>query len=385
MAKYSIPYGRQHVTDEDIKAVADVLKSDYLTQGSKVKEFEQAFAHYVDAKYAVSVSSGTAALHLANLALGLKKGQKVLTTPTTFAATANSVLFCGAEVDFIDIDPDTYLMDLGKLEDKLSSVATNTYVGVIPVDLAGLSVDTEKLRKIAKKYSLWIIEDACHAPGGYFIDSEGRKVLCGSNYYADLSCFSFHPVKHITTGEGGMVTTNDERIYKKLLRLRSHGITKEGMPNGEGGWYHEMRELGYNYRLPDINCALGLSQLKRAQEGLLKRQQIAAHYNLAFQRIDKIKIQAQPSNKKNAYHLFIIEVEDRKKLYDHLQQNNIFVQIHYLPTHLHPYYKSLGWGEGNFPYAEKYYNRCISLPMFPTLAMDEQKYVIQQVLEFYNG
>lgn len=384
MAKYSISYGRQHITDEDIQAVVEVLKSKNLTQGPKVNEFEEAFANYVGAKYGVAVSSGTAALHLANLALDLKKGQKVLTTPTTFAATANAVLFCNAEVDFIDIDPDTYLIDLDKLEEKLSLAAIDAYAGIIPVDLAGLPVNTEKLRKIAKKYGLWIIEDACHAPGAYFVDSFGRKSLCGSNDYADLSCFSFHPVKHITSGEGGMVTTNDKKIYKKLLRLRSHGITKEGMPNGAGGWYHEMRELGYNYRLPDINCALGLSQLKRAHAGLVKRQQIAEHYNLAFQGIDKIKIQAQPSNKTNAYHLYIIEVENRKKLYDYLHKNNIFVQIHYLPTHLHPYYKSLGWEKGNFPHAENYYNKCLSLPMYPTLTLDEQEYVIDKVLEFYK-
>ncbi|MBT5419790.1 MAG: aminotransferase class I/II-fold pyridoxal phosphate-dependent enzyme, partial [Candidatus Cloacimonetes bacterium] len=265
-----IPYGKQYITQSDIDAVVDTLKSDFLTQGPKVKEFENNFAEYVDAKYAVAVTNGTAALHLSTIALDVKKGDKVITTPITFAASANSVLYCGGEVDFVDISPDTYTIDLDKLEQKLENSSKFTYTGIIPVDFAGYPVDMERLREIADKHKLWILEDACHAPGGYFLDSKGQNQYCGNGVYSDLQIFSFHPVKHIATGEGGMITTNNKDLYEKLLMLRTHGITKEisKLEENHGGWYYEMQELGYNYRMSDINCALGVSQLCRAKKGI---------------------------------------------------------------------------------------------------------------------
>lgn len=223
----SIPYGRQQITDEDIQAVVETLKSDYLTQGPKIAEFEKAFANYVGADYAVAVSNGTAGLHLCTLALDVREGDKVITTPITFAASANCVRYCGGEVVFADIDPVSYLLDIHSVRKLLESSPKGTYKGIIPVDFAGRAVHLEEYRKLADEYDLWIIEDACHAPGGYFIDSKGIKQFCGNGNFADLSVFSFHPVKHIAAGEGGMITTNDEKLYQKLLRLRSHGITKD--------------------------------------------------------------------------------------------------------------------------------------------------------------
>jgi UDP-4-amino-4,6-dideoxy-N-acetyl-beta-L-altrosamine transaminase len=381
----SIPYGRQSISEEDINAVVDTLRSDFLTQGPRVIEFEKAFAEYVGAKYAVAVSNGTAALHLCTLALGVEKGQKVITTPITFAASANCVLYVGGEVVFSDIDKDSALIDLDYVEKMLSESPEGTYSGIIPVDFAGLSVDMERVKKLAEKYNLWVIEDACHAPGGFFTDSVGNKQFCGNGNFSDLSIFSFHPVKHIAAGEGGMVTTNDEELYKKLLRLRTHGITKdpELLRENHGAWYYEMQELGYNYRLSDINAALALSQLNRADEGLKRRREIANIYDEAFS--DNTSINPIPSAEDNghAYHLYIIRVSKRKGLYDHLRSLNIFAQVHYIPVHTLPYYKDLGWKKGDMPVAESYYEECLSLPMFPSLTEEEQRFVIKSVKEFY--
>lgn len=379
-----ISYGRQNITQEDIEIVVKTLKSDFLTQGPLVKEFEDKFARYVGAKYAVAVTNGTDALHLCSLGLGVETGHKVITTPITFVASANSVLYCGGEIDFVDIDPKTYTMDLDKLENKLESNPAGTYKGVIPVDLAGYPVNVERLRQIANRHKLWIIEDACHAPGGYFTDSENKQQYCGNGAYSDLQIFSFHPVKHITTGEGGMVTTNNKTLYDKLKLLSSHGITKDSLKleENQGGWYYEMQELGYNFRLSDINCALGVSQLDRAKEGLFVRNKIAEKYNNAFNKIDGIITPFVAENVFHAYHLYIIQVENRKGLYDFLRENNIFTQVHYIPVHLNPFYKKMGWGKGDFPIAEAYYEKCLSLPMFSCLTDSEQDYIIEKVLEF---
>ncbi len=385
MPNYSIPYGRQYITEEDIQAVVDVLKSDFLTQGPKVHEFENAFAKYVGSKYAVAVNNGTAALHLSNLVMGVKSGQKVITTPITFAASANSVLYCGGEVDFVDIDPDTYLLDLDKLEDKLEASPKGTYQGVIPVDLAGFPVDTERLRKIADKYNLWVIEDACHAPGGHYIDSRGQEIRCGSNVYTDLTCFSFHPVKHIAAGEGGMITTRDEDIYRRLLKLRTHGISKDNLQKNEGGWYYEMQELGFNYRLPDINAALGSSQLKKAEKGINKRRQIASKYDRAFKSVNKISIQFVPQEVNHAYHLYIIKAENRLGLYEYLKDAGVYTQVHYIPVHTLPFYKEKGLKEDDYPVADNYYKQCLSLPMFPSLTEQEQDFVISKVIDFITN
>ena len=389
-----IPYGRQNITQDDINAVIETLQSDFLTQGPKILEFENAFAKYVGSKYAVAVANGTAALHLCTLALDVKKGQKVITTPITFAASANCVRYCDGEVVFADIDPETYLLDFDSVKSILEASPMGTYQGIIPVDFAGRAVDIEKFRKLADEYNLWIIEDSCHAPGGCFIDEKGNEQNCGNGNFADLAIFSFHPVKHIASGEGGMITTNNEELYQKLLMLRTHGIVKsnELYTNSiefAGGkdtyplWYMEMQELGFNYRLTDFQAALGLSQLKRADEGLQRRREIAKTYYEAFKNKSFIKGQSGVVEG-HAYHLYIIEAENRLGLYNFLRTQNIFAQIHYIPCHLMPYYKEFGWKEGDMPNAEKYYKHCISLPMYPTLTNEEQLFVIQSIIEFYG-
>ena len=394
MEQKAIPYGRQHITQEDIDAVIETLQSDFLTQGPKILEFENAFAKYVGSKYAVAVANGTAALHLCTLALDVKKGQKVITTPITFAASANCVRYCDGEVVFADIDPETYLLDFDSVKSILEASPMGTYQGIIPVDFAGRAVDLEKFRKLADEYNLWIIEDSCHAPGGCFIDEKGNEQNCGNGNFADLAIFSFHPVKHIASGEGGMITTNNEELYQKLLMLRTHGIVKsnELYTNSiefAGGkdiyplWYMEMQELGFNYRLTDFQAALGLSQLKRADEGLQRRREIAKTYYEAFKNKSFIKGQSGVVEG-HAYHLYIIEAENRLGLYNFLRTQNIFAQIHYIPCHLMPYYKEFGWKEGDMPNAEKYYKHCISLPMYPTLTNEEQLFVIQSIIEFYG-
>jgi len=329
--------------------------------------------------------------------LGVKEGQKVITTPITFAASANCVRYCGGEVVFADIDPETYLIDIKQVKKLLEGSPKGTYSGIIPVDFAGRSVDMEAFHQLANEYDLWIIEDACHAPGAFFQNSEATKIKSGSGKYANLAIFSFHPVKHIACGEGGMVTTNDEALYHKLMMLRTHGITRNtneftntlefanGTTSHDGnwpGWYMEMQELGYNYRLTDIQAALGASQLKRADLGLKRRREIAAKYHLAFENMGQIKGHSKVVEG-HAYHLYIIEVEDRLALYNYLKTQNIFPQIHYIPAHLMPYYRQFGWTEGNMPKAERYYGRCLSLPMYPSMSEEEQKFVIAKIKEFY--
>lgn len=386
-----IPYGKQHITEEDIQLVVDVLKSDYLTQGPKIIEFERAMASYLGCKFAVAVSNGTAALHLSALALGVKKGQKIITTPITFAASANCIRYCDGEVVFADIDPETYLLDLESVRKILDASPKGTYQGIIPVDFSGRAVDLEAFRALADEFNCWIIEDACHSPGGYFIDSKGIQQNCGNGNLAELSIFSFHPVKHIACGEGGMITTNDEALYQKLLQLRTHGIVKNDtlftnsiqLAGGEStypNWYMEMQELGYNYRLTDFQAALGLGQLSRAEKGLEIRRNIAQKYTQAFENISGIK-RKSGTVMGHAYHLYVIEVEERLHLYNYLKANNIFAQIHYFPTHLMPYYQNLGWKEGDLPHAENYYKNCISLPMFPSLTDEQFDYVVEMVLQ----
>ncbi|NRF39187.1 UDP-4-amino-4,6-dideoxy-N-acetyl-beta-L-altrosamine transaminase [Pedobacter foliorum] len=392
-----IPYGRQNITDEDIRVVVETLKSDYLTQGPKIEEFEVAFAKYVGSKYAVALANGTAALHLCALALDVKEGSKVITTPITFAASANCIRYCGGEVVFSDIDPETYLLDINKVKSLLEASPKGTYQGIVPVDFGGRAVNLEEFKALADEYGLWLIEDACHAPGGYFIDSKGETQNCGNGKNADLAIFSFHPVKHIASGEGGMITTNDEELYRKLLMLRTHGITKSadsfqntkdfaaGLENQTSypGWYMEMQTLGYNYRLTDFQAALGLSQLNRADVGIKRRREIALKYAEEFKGKPFIKGQAD-SIEGHAYHLYIIEAENRVGLYDYLREHKIFAQIHYIPCHLMPYYKELGWKEGDMPNSENYYRYCISLPMYPTLTDEEQQFVIATINAFYE-
>lgn len=397
----AIPYGRQNITDEDITAITAVLKSDYLTQGPKIAEFEEAFANYVGSKFAVAVSNGTAALHLCAMAMNVEKGHKVITSPITFAASANCIRYCGGEVAFADIDAETFLLDVNAVRKLLEDSPKGTYSGIVPVDFAGRAVDLEAFKELAVEYGLWIIEDACHAPGGFFLDSKGNKQKCGNGNFADVAIFSFHPVKHIACGEGGMITTNDKAFHERLLRLRTHGITKDpdqfqnsidlavGSTQNTGtntqypAWYMEMQELGYNYRITDMQAALGKSQLKRAEEGINRRREIAKNYFEALEGKRFILNQSGIING-HAYHLYVIEVENRLGLYNHLREHQIYAQIHYIPTHLMPYYKAQGHKENDLPIAETYYNYCLSLPMYPTMKQEEQDRVIETVLSFYN-
>ena len=392
-----IPYGRQYITEEDIEEVIKALKSDFMTQGPAIKTFEENFAKYIGARYAVAISNGTAALHLSALALNLGPGDKVITSPITFAASANCVRYCGADVVFADIDPITYLLDIAKVEALLLASPKGTYKGIIPVDFAGRAVDLQAFKKLANEYDCWLIEDACHAPGAYFTDSDRVQQNSGNGAFADLAIFSFHPVKHIATGEGGMITTNDEKLYNKLLMLRTHGITRNSdlfindptFATGQEsdsypGWYMEMQTLGFNYRITDFQSALGSSQLKRADSGLKRRREIAARYNEVFS--DKSYIRGHSGNVEgHAYHLYVIETQDRLGLYNYLRERDIFTQVHYIPCHLMPYYRDLGWKEGDLPLAEQYYKQCLSLPMYPTLSDDQQEFVIASIRDYFNS
>ncbi len=395
MPENMIPYGRQHITDDDVAAVTQALRGPLLTQGPHIAEFERAFAAYIGAEYAVAVSNGTAALHLCCLALGVTAGTRVITTPITFSASANCVRYCGGEIFFADIDPVTALLDINAVGTLIDQHPRGYFSGIIPVDFAGYPVDLAAFRALADEHGLWLLEDSCHSPGGSFLDQQGVEHRCGDGSLADLAIFSFHPVKHIAAGEGGMITTNDEARYKHLLRLRTHGITSKpdevtafipGDPE-RGGWYMELQELGYNYRLTDFQAALGNSQLQRANAMLDRRRAIARRYDNAFGNTPGTPIVTivPPGSVGHAYHLYVIQVDDRKGLYDFLRTKNILAQVHYVPVHLMPYYRQFGWKPGDFLHAEHYYARCLSLPMFPGLTDEEQTYVIEQVRAYVNG
>ena len=377
-----IPYGRQNIDSEDINAVIDVLKSDFITQGPVISKFENEFSKYVGSKFSVAVSSATAGLHLSVLSLNLKKGDRVITSPISFATTANCIRYCGAEVWFADIDPKSYLISLEKTEELIESKPKGFFKGIIPVNFGGLPVNLEEFRNLANKHNLWIVEDAAHSPGGYFIDSNGYKNMSGNGKYSDLSVFSFHPVKHIACGEGGMITTNSKTLYEKLVMLRTHGITKNNMNDNHGDWFYEMQLLGFNYRLTDIQSALGITQLKKNNAGLKSRNSIANKYRKAF--VDLFKFQNVKANFFNAYHLFIIETDRRKELYDFLKKNNILCQVHYIPIHTLPYYKKIGYNEADLNNSLKYYNKCLSLPLYPALNTKEQNYIIDKIIEFFK-
>jgi UDP-4-amino-4,6-dideoxy-N-acetyl-beta-L-altrosamine transaminase len=390
--KAPIPYGKQYISESDSQAVMKALHADFLTQGPKIAEFEQQFANYVDARFAVAVANGTAALHLCALAMGVNKESRVITTPITFAASANCILYCGGRVEFADIDPSTGTLDPESVRQLLSAKPKGFYHGIIPVDLSGYPVNLEAFRKLADEYGLWIIEDACHAPGGFFTDSARITQRCGNGKNAELSIFSFHPVKHIATGEGGMITTNDEKLYQALLKLRTHGITKDpsALEKNDGGWYYEMQDLGFNYRMPDILCALGISQLQRAEEGLRRRKEIAKKYDAAFASLPGItsvsnEALLEKKGVSHAYHLYVIRSKNRLNLYNYLKERNIYTQVHYIPIYQMPFYRNHGYSSVHCPQAEAYYNECLSLPMYPTLSDDEQDYVIKTIINFTKG
>lgn len=386
MINHPISYGHQLITDEDIQVVVETLKSDYLTQGPRIPEFEKKFAEYLGVKHACMVSNGTAALHLCAMALDIKPGDKVITTPITFVASANGFRYFGADIVFCDIDSKTFLMDLDKLEEILKVSPKGTYKAVVPVDFAGYPIDEERLHNLALEYGFKVVVDACHAPGGSWTDSKGEKQRIGNCKYTDLSVFSFHPVKHIAAGEGGAITTNDEELYKKVALYRTHGITKdpELLTRNDGGWYYEMQELGYNYRITEFQAALATSQLSRLDWSIERRNEIAKRYDEALQHLP-ILTPYRAEGITHAFHLYVIEVHPicRKVLYNYLREHNIFAQVLYIPAHTMPYYRSIGHKEGECPVAEDYYTRCLALPMYPSLTDEEQQYVIATIGDFY--
>lgn len=377
-----IPYGRQDIRDADIEAVIACLRSDWLTQGPRVPRFEEAVAAYCGARHAVAVNSGTAALHLACLALDLGPGDWLWTSPLTFVASANCARYCGAQVDFVDIDPATGLMSIDRLAEKLAEAerAGRLPKIVVPVHFAGASCDMAAIHELAQRYGFRILEDAAHALGGRY---RGEPVGCCR--YSDITIFSFHPVKLITTGEGGMAVTNDAELARKMARLRSHGITRdptEMSETPEGAWYYEQAMLGFNYRLTDFQAALGLSQLARLDEYVARRTALAARY--AARLADwPLTLPASPDWTTSAWHLYVIRVSParRRQLFEALRAAGIGVQVHYIPVHRQPYYRALGFRAGDFPQAEAFYAGALSLPLFPMLSEAEQDRVIAGLLE----
>lgn len=377
--KRAISYGRQTIDEEDVKAVISALTSEKITQGPLVEEFEKELAQRTGAAHAVVCSNGTAALHLACLAAGVGKGDAVVTSPLTFLASSNAALYTGATPIFADIDPLTYNIDPSEVEKKISF--NSNVKALIPVHFAGLPCDMERLHKIASKRNLAVIEDACHALGAEWRGSDGRWNRVGACTHSDMTVFSFHPVKSITTGEGGAVTTNDSRLYERLKTLRSHGVTrkKSELLNGDDSpWYYEMQELGFNYRLSDIQSALGISQLKKLDGFMRRRDEIAAVYAAAFSKYPFIKTPPDFQGLKSARHLYPLTIEfddvgvSRKDLFALMCNIGINLQVHYIPVHLQPYYrKRFGYAPGDFPKAEAFYSREVSLPIYPLLTDEE--------------
>ncbi len=374
-----IPYARQNITDQDLHEVQKVLRSLWLTQGPTIDEFEKAIADYCGAEHAVSVSNATSGLHIACLALGLGEGDRLWTSPNSFVASANCALYCNAKVDFVDIDPRTYNMCPEALARKLEQAKRDNQLPkiVIPVHFSGQSADMKAIRALADQYHFHIIEDASHAIGGSYLDDK-----IGHNQFSDITVFSFHPVKIITTGEGGMLLTNNKELFQKLFRLRSHGITRDPefmVGESEGPWYYQQTLLGYNYRMTDIQAALGLSQMQRLDQNIARRREIARCYHQELKKLP-ITLPWQNQDAKSAWHLYVIQTESERKrleLFNSLREAQISVNVHYIPIHLQPYYRSLGFKPGDFPIAEAYYQRAISIPMFYGLTDSEQEYVIE--------
>lgn len=378
-----IPYGRQNISEADIQAVIDVLKSDFLTQGPLVPAFEKAIAQYVEVRFGVAVNSATSALHIACLALGVGDGDWLWTSPITFVATANCAVYCGAKVDFVDIDPVTYNMSVASLEAKLEIAAKENRLPkvVIPVHLCGQSCEMEAIFELSKRYGFKIIEDASHAIGGKY---KGKPV--GNCLYSDITVFSFHPVKIITTGEGGMAVTNQPELSSRMERLRSHGITRNPLEMThapDGLWYYQQIELGFNYRMTDIQAALGLSQFKRLDEFVKRRHEIVKIYNDLLAEADFI-LPSQHPDTYSAFHLYVIRVPDSKSFRHHeaferLRASGILVNLHYIPVYRHPFYQQMGYKPEHFPAAEKYYSEAISLPIFIGLTDNEIKEVVNKL------
>lgn len=381
-----IPYGRQNINQHDIDAVIDVLKSDLLTQGPKVPLFEKSVADFVGAKHAIAVNSATSALHIACLALGLGEGDILWTSPITFVASANCGLYCKAKVDFIDIDSRTYNLSVEYLEDKLRKAKNDDQLPkiVIPVHLCGQPCDMKKIYELSKEYGFKIIEDASHAIGGKYHDS-----YIGSCQYSDITVFSFHPVKIITTAEGGMAVTNDAALANRMDLLRSHGITRNVdlmTKETEGGWYYQQIDLGFNYRMTEMQAALGISQMSRLIAFVAKRHEIANRYNKLLKDLP-IVLPFQLENTYSGLHLYVIRLKleelskNRKQVFSELREKGIGVNVHYIPVHTQPYYEKLGFKKGDFPQSEAYYETAISLPMFPDLSEMQLQYVYEALKE----
>ncbi len=377
-----LAYGKQSIDEDDINSVIKVLKSDFLTTGTAVDNFEKKIANYVGAKYAVAVSNGTAALHAACFSAGIEKGDEVILSPMTFAASANAILYCGGTPVFVDIDEKTYNIDPSKIQEKITSKTK----AIIAVDFAGQSCDIDKIREIANKHNLITIEDGAHALG-----SEYKEQKVGSK--SDMTCFSFHPVKPITTGEGGVITTNDEALYKKLLLFRSHGITRDKnlLEENHGNWYYEQHFLGYNYRLTDIQCALGISQLNKLDKFINKRREIVKKYNEEFRSLKEIITPYEAEFSNSGWHIYVIQIISdllkvgRKEIFDALRAENIGVNVHYVPVYYHPYYQKLGYEKGVCPIAEKIYENIITLPLFPSMNEKDVNEVIKAIEKVINA
>ncbi len=389
--KKIIPYGKHYIDNDDIKAVEEVLRYKNLTQGNEVEKFEKAVAEYVGAKYAVAVSSWTSGLHIANLALDLKKGEYIVTSPITFVASANSAIYCGAKPVFSDIDKETINICPNKLEDTIKK---NPKIRVIiPVHYAGLSCDMIAISNIAKKYNLSIIEDAAHALGAKHSDGS----MIGSCKYSDMTGFSFHPVKSIAAGEGGMITTNNYSIYKRLLRYRSHGINKldDSFKNTKlsktdnliNPWYYEMQVLGFNYRITDIQCALGLSQLNKLNNFILRRIKLVRQYDTAFKKFNNLYPIQTKYRDISSHHLYVVRINfekieiSRASLMNKLKENGILCQVHYIPVTSHPYYIKMGYNTNHYPESSKFYDEALSLPLFYTLSDEDQSIIIKILKE----
>ncbi len=373
-----IPYGHQMIDEDDIQAAAAVLRSDYITTGPAVAAFEKKVAEYVGAKYAAAVSNGTAALHTACLAAGIGEGDEVITSPLTFAASANCVLYCGGRPVFADVDPDTYNISPKEIEKKITSRTK----AIIPVHFAGQPCDMDAVCAIAEKYHLTVIEDGAHALGASY---HGKRI----GAFSDMTAFSFHPVKPITTGEGGMVVTNNERLYQRLQLFRSHGITRdetqmEGSPKDRGeGWYYQQTELGFNYRMTDFQAALGISQMDKLEDFLTRRREIAKRYHDAFKGNPYIEIPHLQEGAESGWHLYVIRIHgrNRSEVYRRLQAAGIGVNVHYIPVYLHPYYQKHGYEKTCCPAAEHLYGQMLSLPIYPGLSAEQQEYVTDRVLD----
>ena len=381
-----IPYGRQSISEADIQAVIDVLRSDFLTQGPAIDEFEKVVASYCGAKFAVAVNSATSALHLACIAAGLTSGDILWTSPNTFVASANCGLYCGADIDFVDIDPQTYNISVIELEKKLILAQYHGRLPkvVIPVHFSGQSCEMDRISELSKEYGFTLIEDASHAIGGRYKENK-----IGGCLFSDMTVFSFHPVKIITTGEGGMVLTNSRGIYEQLIRLRSHGITRNsnlmiGEPHGP--WYYQQIELGFNYRITDIQAALGCSQMYRLDEFVNNRHQLVERYNEMLQDLPVI-IPYQHPDTYSAFHLYVIRLKlestnkSHLEVFEQLRANGVMVNLHYIPIHTQPYYTKIGFKLGDFPESESYYNEAISLPMYSSLSKIDQDCVIKTLRE----